>query len=360
MIKKKKKDPRITPFVGSVTLLTAIFTLLGWYFSYSPYSPFTTIGGKIGIHLVLCIPLLLAVYFLITRKVDPRFLILFALFFIVLGPAGAVTIFVSLVLFLIYIKITQPISDLLASLFPAIIKNRGTALYERILYRLDDFQPDRVPIPFKDIMAFGSYTQKRMAIEKMLRYYRPEFAPALKMGLQDKSSAVKVQAATAISYIDHKMFDENLRLKKIHEDDPEDPEAWQNYIVHTSAYIESDILDPDRKMKMVKHGISSIEGYLKEDPENKTVLRELAWLLRLDGKGEEEQKVLEQLLEKAISPEDVQALLSNLYFQKKYEVLHSFAAKIKATYKELANYPDLETSINLWASARAAQYGDSL
>lgn len=345
---KSPNDPRITPFIGSVTLLTAIFTTVGWYLAYNPNSPFQSIPSKIGAHLVLCIPLFLAVYFLIKRQVDPRYLILFALFYLVLGPVGALTIFISIILFLIYLKITQPISDLLTSLLPDIMKSRSENAYERILYRLDDFQPDRVPIPFKDIMAFGSYSQKRMAIEKMLRYYRPEFAPALKMGLQDKSSAVKVQAATAMSYIDHKMFDENLRLRQIHEDDPDDLTAWTAYTSQTVSYIEADILDPDRKAKLIKEGITSLKAYLKLAPEDAASIKSLAYLLHLEGHLEEEQHLLEGLLATVFSPEAALGLMNNLYLQKKYDSLRLLAYELRENYGPLAIYPELDAAVALW------------
>ena len=60
-----------------------------------------------------------------------------------------------------------------------------------------------------------------------------------------------MQAATALNYIDHKMFDANIVLKKKWEEQPENPQAMRAYAVHTEKYIHAQILDKDRLAKNV-------------------------------------------------------------------------------------------------------------
>ena len=62
------------------------------------------------------------------------------------------------------------------------------AAYERIVHKMDDYQFSKVPVPFANVMAFGTYQQKRLVIQKALRFFRPEFADIFFQGLNDDNN----------------------------------------------------------------------------------------------------------------------------------------------------------------------------
>jgi tetratricopeptide (TPR) repeat protein len=346
---KKSKDDRLTPRIWIVFLTLSLFTLADVEIFISQRPFLSSWPVKIAAHLLLSACFIAFLFYFYKRNSDMRFLLLYGLFFVPLGPAGALTILLSLGLYLLYVKLTQPLGDLLISLMPPIEQNASEETYERILYHLDDFHPERVPIPFRDIMAFGTYKQKRMAIEKMLRYFRPEFAPVLRSGLDDKSNAVKVQAATALSYIDHKLFEENVQLKKLGEEDPRDMDALKAYAKHTQSYVFAEILDPDRRERMLEAAIQAYEAYLENVPEDEDSQLALAQLLYTQGNYSKSKKLLKRHLEIAFSPEAALLLMKVLYELKEYEELHAFAAKVKKNLGDHLLHDDLYDYVQLWS-----------
>lgn len=322
-----------------ISLLTLLQFCGSYLFPHYLYS--------INLFVVLACGLYL--YFAKTQNWDLRFIILFFLFSATLGTSGSGVIFVSLLLYYLYRYLTQTLGDLLISLNPDISKDKSEIVYERILYHLDNFNPNRVPIPFTDLMAFGSYTQKRMAIEKMLRYYRPEFANPLKMGLDDPSSSVKVQAATAINFIDHKKFDENIELAKASEKYPSDLDLLKEYADDTYDYIKSEILDEDRKQKLIHNAIQSYRRYLKKDPYDEEVNLKLAELLFLAKDYKSTKEHLETLLNKKFSRPEALLMMEVFYATKEYKALQEFALECqKKQTREIDD--ELGAKIKLWAS----------
>lgn len=325
---------------------------------FSEASFLSSFWQKAIAHLFLSVALLFAIAFLLKRRVDERFPLVFALFAIPLGPPGALTVFVSMLLYLIYVKITAPMADLLANLIPPMKRDPSEIIYERILYHLDDFHPERVPVPFRDIMSFGTYKQKRMAIDKMLRYYEPAFAPILKMGLEDPSSAVKVQAATAIGYIDQKMFAENIQLKTLLDENPDDIEILKTYAEQTESYASTDILDPDRYKKMLKAAIDAYETYLQSEPEDEKAQFALARLFYLNGDFSRSKMILEKALERRFSIESALLMLNVLYNLKEISALQSFANGVKAHLGDKIPPGELSTALKFWSEGVPTNIAD--
>lgn len=343
---KQKKRTQLPQGFWLPFFVISIFSFLELFLLFSLLS----FDGKVIAHLFLSVILLFFLLFLLKRqKNDPRFLLVFALFMLPLGPQGALVIFVSLLVYLIYIKITEPLVDLLSSLIPTLERDESEIVYERILYHLDDFHPEQVPIPFRDIMSFGTYKQKRMAIDKMLRYYEPDFAPILKMGLEDPSSAVKVQAATAIGYIDQKMFSENIRLKDMLEKDPDNLQRLKHYAEHTENYVLTDLLDKDRSSKMLKLAIQSYQKYLEKEPEDKKALFSLARLFYLSGDDSLSKQILERLLKRTISKEVAFLMLHVLYRLKEIDALQDFAKLIESKFDKDSPQDNFYMTVKFWS-----------
>lgn len=344
----KRKDTRLTPGITLTLLLIALFTALevGVFADYVPH--LTSFSAQLDAHFFLTALFIGCAVLLAKLHIDTRYLLIFGLFMATLGPAGCLTIFVSICMYFVDIKFTQPITDLLSSLLPELKQDKSEQVYERILYHLDDFHPERIPIPFIDIMEFGNYKQKRMAIEKMLRYYRPEFARTLRKGLQDPSSAVKVQSATALNYIDHHMFAENIRLKNLHDADREDIDQLLKYAENTANYVHSDILDPDRREKMLDNAIHAYEAYIKQQPKNTDAIIALAQLNVDKGNYQHTKELMKELLSTEFLPKGALLMMHALYQLNELDELRAFARFAKNAVGEDISNEALSSAIHLW------------
>lgn len=276
-------------------------------------------------HAMLSILLIAILIYCLKTEQDVRFLLPFCLFIIPLGPpAGAVFAFALLFHFFDR-SYSETLSSLMSSLFPDIPEDRSELIYDRIIYHLDDPRPDRIPIPFSDIMMYGNYNQKRMAIEKMLRYFTPEFAEPLKMGLTDESAAIKVQTATALSSIDHQMFDRFMTFKKIHTEDPESIPALRDYAEYGAKYALSGILESDRLHMLLEESIPAFRNLLQKRPHDESAQILLAKLYIRNDQYQLAADLLQQLLDTSFVMEASELYLKCLYVLKDYATLHDRA-----------------------------------
>lgn len=305
------------------------------------------------VHAILALLSLALLWTFHKKSLDTRYLIPFCLFFIPFGPYGGALITISVILYLIDHFITQPISELMSSLFPKEQEETSEYIYERLLYRLEDTRADRVPIPFKDIMHYGNYNQKRIGIEKMLRYFKPEFTPILKIGLSDPSSAIKVQTATALSFIDHKMFDQFTGLKNDHLRAPEDPLLLKAFAEFGAYYSLSGILDEDRQIEILKETIHSIHTYLKQFPKETELKLTLAKLYLLQDQRFHAQKWLEELLNTSFNAEAAYLLMDIHYELKDYEKVKELAHQALTQEKSLENHEYIKNMALAWTGGEA-------
>ncbi len=337
-----KKHDSLPPKFWICSLLIILFTCLDIMVFLYP------IPGQWTLHILLSILFIIISTLLITFEADARFLLPFALFLTPLGPPGAIVICVALLFYLIDLYITQSISNLLFSIFPPLSEESSERVYDRLIYHLDDPRPERIPIPFKDIMMYGNYNQKRMAIEKMLRYFTPEFAEALKMGLKDESAAIKVQTATALSSIDHQMFDHYLQLKTLHEEFPGNRSHLKKYIEYGSKYALSKILDEDRLKIILEQIIPAYNAYIKENEQDHTAKLALAELYVKNGDDVSAKNLLLNLLQESFKPAALYLLLHVLFNLKDYNFLREKASEAKEHLKDLPKDNYVRATVTLW------------
>lgn len=325
-------------FTGMITFLDMML-FESEMFASSTEKLIAHAGLTLGLIAVLCVCW--------RMHFDMRFLLLFGLFLAALGPFGGLLIFAALVLYFLYSKVTTPIVDLLNDLIPSIDQDASTVLHDRILYHLDDFHPDRLPVPFKDIMAYGTANQKRTAIEKMLRYYQPEFAGALRAGLDDPNNSIRVQAATALSSIDHKYFAAHMALKSASESNRDNTARLKDYAEQMAVYSCSEILDPDRRKSMQQKAIAAYESYLLKEPHDAESHYMLAKLYYETGNYTEANRLL------AKEPPDGAAAsllhLETLYALGDYDALQAYASSILELQRKQPIDEKTLAAARLWA-----------
>ena len=282
-----------------------------------------------------------------------RFITITALLTGTMGPFGAGLSILILILYFIYYALVDKVGELLRVLMPRIHIPKSQELYERIVYGLDSYDLENSPIPMHDIMEFGSTEQKLEAIGVILKYYRPEFIPTLQQGLVDKSNAVRVLAATAISSIEKTMHDKYVSLKKKYEKNPNN-----SYVILELAKLareesHASFFDPAHQRKMQFQAIEFYQEYLQLEPKDTEVRFQLAHLL-FETKQFKEAKVLVQSLidEKAeFTAESYTLLMEILFSEKEYSKMHALTVGYYSHLKKLAeNESDLAfgEAIDTW------------
>lgn len=339
---------RINYGVISIAFLAVAVGWMEYHFFFnSDLIPFK----KFALH-VLVVNLCFAVTVLFSYlKWDLRFAIYLTILVSSLGFFGAVVCLLTLLFYSLYIHTAESIKDFFAAIFPKIEFSKVEVLYERISHGLDNYDPDYNPLPFMDVIEFGTEKQKRLAIEKILRYFRPEFAPSLLKALDDPSNGIRVLAATAVNTLDRHFFERYLELEKAAKHEKATPSALLQFANHCDLYAQSQILDESRMQKVVRNAIDAYRTVLKFDPENIKVVAKLSRLYVSEGMTEQALKLLEPRVQnhKNILPEISRWYMAALYQMKNYEKLRGFAQVHSEVPEEKSVPQDIKELILSWS-----------
>lgn len=214
-----------------------------------------TIVEALLAHIVLIMLATGGVYRLYKARMDITIPLFWLILHAVFGPFGTL---ISLVMYAVYHP-HFPSSGLLdarfSSLFPVEAVSESNKLYERIIFGLDSTVETVNIEPFQDIFAYGSLRQKQTALMKIMRYFRPQFAPILRYALKDREAAIRVQAATIIAKIERDFMKKYLMLGRALQHHPEDREKMLSFALLCDEYAASGLLDEDSKHKSRERAI---------------------------------------------------------------------------------------------------------
>ena len=260
---------------------------------------------------------------------DLRFPILLSILVPITGPFGAGICLTSVLLYLVFKRTSVPIKVLINSLAPKIKVEPSKLLYERVLYGLDVYDPDCTPISFNDVIAYGTERQKRVVIEKTLRYFRPEFAPVLKQAMHDSNNSIRVLAATAITKLHYRYFQRYLKLEKKRKEMYSCPEDILIFARLCEEYSNAEILDVDRANKMRMSAIHSYQEYRKLKPNCPIPLYHLGRLFIQNGDIKQARDTLETLLSHhSKSREALKWYMYTQFQMKEYDTIRAHSDSI--------------------------------
>jgi hypothetical protein len=126
-----------------------------------------------------------------------------------LGPLGTLLV---LGLSKLNQRSTVPFERWYMSLFPEIKHEPARDLYHRLVYGRGADAASSVAA-FSDVMSLGTVAQKQAALTLIADHFRPSYAPALRRALNDRESAVRVQAATAVARIENGFLERSMQLE---------------------------------------------------------------------------------------------------------------------------------------------------
>lgn len=116
-------------------------------------------------------------------------------------------------------------------------------LHDRLGLGLENAASGSNVEPFYDILSSGTIGQKQIAIARIMRYFRPQFAPLLKRAAQDPSAVIRVQAATAMAKIEQDFMAKYLELKKSLNDIAENSSVKLDFARICDSYAHAGLLD---------------------------------------------------------------------------------------------------------------------
>ena len=271
------------------TILTMMLYLEKVYFS----------GFIIGHAAVVSLILAVLLWFYAEHQ-DIRDIALLALFTALLGIFGSCICFMHNLLFLFYHKYATPFKEWYDSLFPEHKNTASTILYERLLLGKDDFSEKNEVIPFMDIIALGTTQQKRKALEKILRYFTPEFAPALLMATKAPENSIRVQAASILAKLETNFSQAMYSLQKKLKNHPEQPALMLQLAKHYDAYANAGfITDPQHKESLQTSAIEMYERYIRINSFDHHAIFYLARLYMQTGRSEDAYHLLKICMEEA-------------------------------------------------------------
>ncbi len=153
-----------------------------------------------------------------------------------------------------------------ASLFPTEAESRALELYRRLEAGQEGVAASSSLAAFVDILRLGTPEQKEAVVTILSRNFRPAFAPALRLALQDPVPSVRVQAATAAAEIENDFLARSIELTRDIEARPDDVEAHVRLASFYDDYSYSGMLDPLREEENRKLALVHYREALKRRP----------------------------------------------------------------------------------------------
>jgi len=304
-----------------------------------------------SVHFLVVGALALLCYFFGQQKEVGRFLYLNMIAVGFLGVFGAFITLIVLSIYLAFRSRTTSLMQLLDNFFPGEEEDLSEVLYERVRFGMDDFDPRKMPVVFQDVLEYGSESQKRLAIERMLKHFRPEFTKAFSKALNDSSNAIRVVAATAVTRIDKQYAETEERLKKDVENNSEDIAALLDYAKHCHEYSELDIIDRIRALKLRARAIEAYSRYREAKPGIFFVDIALASLFYSNGEYHRVLTLLSPYFQKS-EPVDYRIYrwyMSSLFQLRRWRDLYQFANRDHTmTWKQSVEFDAMMDLIMLW------------
>lgn len=343
----RKKEHRFTIF-----LLSLIIFFTESYALFLLYANKLSAHNFIFFHIFLSL-ICLSVYFVYEKlDFDLRYPIMNLAFVLFLGPFGAFLFMATSLLSSFYVRRVEPLEKTIGEFFPEDPEDENAfRVYERIRFGLDVYDPDKIPYSYEEVMRYGTESQKKIAIERILKYFRKEFTKPLLQALSDKASSVRILAATAVARIDNQYSE---HLKKLEEEvlqNPNDVDLQFKYANLLESLSELDLIDKDRREKLRDKAIAIFEKLENEYPDDKDICFSLGRLYLSSNQLPKAILYLYNLKDKNgfVDDEALKGLFRALFQNKQYQEIRRIIKENNIKIKgDDATHDILIDEIMLW------------
>jgi hypothetical protein len=250
-------------------------------------------------------------------------------------------------------------SEWIESLFEREKDRESDRLHERIVLGLDDFEAAANVEPFRDILAGGTILQKQMAVAKIARHFRPQFAPLLLQAANDLNAAVRVQAATALAKIERDFMARYIKLENALKDLPDYDPAKLKLAELYDDYAHAGLLDDNNRQSLRLKAIAIYEACLAQKDNSEWRIRLARLYLRHD-RPEEARRWLQPVIESENAPRGAMYwYMETLFRLKKFGDLRKLAGRdVPLPLKKTGHQPyfgEVESVVDVWQSSAAAE-----
>jgi hypothetical protein len=348
-------DASYQPITGApLVFIFCILLTIGHAFNtYLLFWKDTSVFICLIIHLVLAAIAGFLVLLMGRANFDTRFARLAFVTSAVMGVVGTVGTLISLVQSLFYLRFRTSFEEWYQTIFPRGNLSAPEEIAEEIELGRDEHPNHYSVMSFVDVMDVGSESQKRSALSKMTASFSPLFAPAFIKALSDDSSAIRIQAATAITRIENRFHERVMEIENLYREHPNNPVILKALADHYDRYAYTGLLDEGREMVNREKAYSLYMDYLKLRPEEVQTRTSIGRLLIRMDRHEDAAKWFKRCLDEGYSTESIKLwYLESLYKISDFEALRRAATNYQLDlnhYQE--TQPEISDSLYLWAQA---------
>ncbi len=311
--------------------------------------------GSFGLPFLLLVHLIVLAGILIAsrigmREARPRHLyMLLMCFTAVLGVFGAAGILLTIILQHNFKK--RSVDDWFSQIFPDDPTSDGELLVDELLRfgHLADQQPP--VIPFNETLALGTANQKMHMIGLMGRNFHPSFARSLKLALQDRDNAVRVQAATAIAAIEDRYSMQLQVLEAKHHKDPQDMNTVRALATLHDNYAFSGILDDVREAEHRDVALALYKQCLSYNPEDEQLCLAIGRIYHRNGNTHALVEWMHECLEKGMEhPSILTWLLEGYFIKRDYASVSAMAKRYHGELSDQTMLPlEIREAVEAWS-----------
>lgn len=317
----------------------------------------TALAFNFILHLVLVAISGVLVFLLRKAGLDIRLAMLMLVTSSVMGPVGTAGTILATLQGAFYIRYRSSFDEWFASIFPKGSQTLPEEIVDDLELGRDDNPYEYSVIPFMDVMKIGNEAQKREALSRIASSFHPRFSTALKEALGDESSAIRVQAATAITKIENQFHEKLLRIAQVHREHPKNPVVKKALAEHYDDYAFTGLLDPERERVNRDKARELYLEYLQLRPEDVDVRLKIGRLLIRNNTLDQAVDWFKHSLDEGYATDSLKVWYMECLFKAgRYEELRVAASTFHidlSHYKDMQ--PEMVESIHLWAQAGVSQ-----
>ncbi|WP_341704492.1 HEAT repeat domain-containing protein [Ferrovibrio sp.] len=270
------------------------------------------------------------------------------------GPLGTLGLAVITPLQVLLRRQATPFEQWYAALFPEDSDDEDEKLYRLVASGRAANQALSGIDSFTDVMRLGSIEQKRAVLMLLARRFRPEFAPALKQGLQDSNAAIRVQAATAAAEIEDSFTTQTLELEAAVQAEPDSFDRHLALARHYDSYAFCGLLDAAREHAGRRAALQHYGECLKLNPRDTELRMAICRILVREGRYADAVDWLGQRLQREGASRAIVGWYLECLFQlHRYGEVHGIVTR----FRDLLQSEDgdgedrLDQSARLWLAA---------
>ncbi len=315
------------------------------------------LAGKLTASLALVAHAAVSIFMVLWTALAPdarkdlRLPLLTAISIAALGPLGAVGSLLTLLLARRYIRRALPFDEWYRSLLPDTAEAENSRILSQAAAR--EGAEAEALASFADVLSFGSLSQKQDLIALIGRHFQPAFGAVLKRALSDDHSAIRVQAATAMSRIENSLLERTIELTNQVRANPHDAAALRALAQHYDQSLFCGILDARREEELIEDALAVYRECLAHEPDDlATRLAAGRLLLRSKRFQEAAEAFAPSAHPGSASPQAALWRMESLFQLGRFGEIRQLAHVWAAQPDTSAGYPvEATEAVRLWAEA---------